>query len=81
MSAAAAIFLVAIGAILRYAISDSIEGVDLETIGLILMIAGVAGLLIGIAMMLMSSNRERRSERVVEEPGRPAKREEIRERH
>lgn len=79
MSAAAAIFLVAIGAILRYAISDSIEGVDLETIGLILMIAGIAGFLIGVAMMLM--NRERRSERVVEEPGQPAKREEIRERY
>jgi len=45
------IFLIALGAILRYAVTDSVSGVDLTTIGLILMIAGVVGLLIGLFMM------------------------------
>ena len=38
------IFLIAVGAILRYAVTDSISGVDLATIGLILMIVGIVGL-------------------------------------
>jgi beta-lactamase regulating signal transducer with metallopeptidase domain len=45
------IFLIALGAILRYAVTDSISGVDLTTIGLILMIAGAVGLVIGLFMM------------------------------
>jgi Domain of unknown function (DUF6458) len=45
------IFLIALGAILRYAVTDTISGVDLTTIGLILMIAGVVGLLIGLYLM------------------------------
>ena len=78
MSIAAAILLIAIGAILRYAVSDSIDGINLETIGLILMIAGAAGLLLELLREAMSRNR--RTERVVERPGEPAEREEIRER-
>ena len=77
MSIAAAIFLMAIGAILRYAVSDSIEGIDLETIGLILIIAGAAGLLLEF---LRQSMDRRKTERVVERPGEPVEREEIRER-
>jgi len=57
MSIAAAIFLVVVGAILKFAVSDSIDGVDLETIGLILMIAGVVGLLLGL--FLYSQDRRR----------------------
>ena len=51
MTIGSSIFLIAVGAILRYAVTDSISGVDLTTIGLILMIAGVVGLLIGLFMM------------------------------
>lgn len=46
MTIGAAIFLIALGAILRFAVSDSIEGIDLQTIGLILMIAGVLGVIL-----------------------------------
>jgi Domain of unknown function (DUF6458) len=52
------IFLIALGAILRYAVTDSISGVDLTTIGLILMIAGAAGLVIGLFMMT-TADRDR----------------------
>lgn len=51
MTIGSSIFLIAVGAILRYAVTDSVSGVDLTTIGLILMIAGLVGLLIGLFMM------------------------------
>jgi uncharacterized protein DUF6458 len=45
------IFLIAVGAILRYAVSASVSGVSITTVGLILMIVGVAGLLLSILYM------------------------------
>ncbi len=39
------VFLIAVGAILTFAVEVSIEGVDLGTVGVILMIAGAIGLL------------------------------------
>jgi hypothetical protein len=59
MTIGAAIFIVALGAIFRYAISDSIEGIDLQTIGLILMIAGVAGIILEFIRQGMWRNRRR----------------------
>ena len=50
MSIGASLFMIAVGAILRYAVSDSIEGVDLAVIGLILMIVGIVGLLLSLFM-------------------------------
>ena len=79
MSVAGTIILIAVGAILRYAVSDSINGVDLQTIGLILMIAGAAGFV--LTLMLEFGGRSRRTERVVEREGRPVEREDIRERY
>jgi Domain of unknown function (DUF6458) len=57
MTVGGSIFLIAVGAILRYAITDSISGIDLQVIGLILMIAGVVGLLIGLFMYANASRR------------------------
>jgi hypothetical protein len=57
MTVGASIFLIAVGAILRYAVTDSLSGVDLATIGLILMIAGIVGLLIGL-FLLTTSRRD-----------------------
>lgn len=48
MGIGTSIFLIAIGAILRFAVSDAISGVDLAVVGLILMIAGVIGLLVSL---------------------------------
>ncbi len=47
-----AIFLAAIGAILRYAVADTVDFVDMPTIGLILMIAGIVGLVAAVALEL-----------------------------
>ncbi len=51
------IFLVAVGAILRYAVTASVSGLSLTTVGLILMIAGVAGVL--LSLLYMSTARRR----------------------
>ena len=50
MTIGASIFLAAIGAILRYAVEDRIAGIDLATVGLILIIAGVVGLVAGLTL-------------------------------
>ena len=44
MALGTSLFLIAVGAILRYAVSDSLPGVDLPVIGLILMIVGVVAI-------------------------------------
>jgi hypothetical protein len=61
MGIGTSLLLIAVGAILRYAVTDSISGVDLTTVGLILMIVGIVGLLISLFLMLAP----RRSETVV----------------
>jgi hypothetical protein len=62
------IFLIAIGAILRYAVTATTSGISLPTVGLILMIVGIAGLVLSIFYMLAWSPRRGRvmRERVVE---------------
>lgn len=67
MTFAGSIFLIAVGAILRYATHFHIKGVDLRTIGLILMIAGVIGLLVAIWQWAVWSRRSRRGEVLVDE--------------
>jgi beta-lactamase regulating signal transducer with metallopeptidase domain len=51
------IFLIAVGAILRYAVTATVSGIDLKTVGLILMIVGVAGLLLSVLYMLTAGRR------------------------
>jgi len=58
MTIGASIFLIAVGAILRYAVDVTVSGIEIQTIGLILMIAGVVGLLIGL-FLLASAGRRR----------------------
>jgi hypothetical protein len=53
------IFLIAVGAILRYAITENVEGVDLDVVGLILMIVGVVGLVLSFLWMTMWADRRR----------------------
>ena len=50
MSIGASIFLFAVGAILRYAVTANVSGVDIPTVGTILMVAGIIGLLAGLAL-------------------------------
>ena len=65
MALGTSLFLIAVGAILRYAVADSVEAIDIPTIGLILMIVGVIGLLISLFTMTLWDRDRRRG--VVEE--------------
>lgn len=57
MTYGAAIVIGAIGAILRYAVADSVEGVDLRMVGLILMVAAAVGIVIGLIQTLSHRRR------------------------
>ena len=59
MTIATAIFLIAVGAILRYAINVNSDVIDIETVGLILMIAGGAGLALSLLYELVRSGGPR----------------------
>jgi hypothetical protein len=56
------LFLIALGAILRYAVADLWAEVDLPMIGLILMVVGVIGLVVSLIQMAVYSSRRRRVE-------------------
>src|SRR3954463_4101169 len=57
MTFAAAIFLIAAGAILRYAVTAHSSVVNLDTLGLILMIVGFAGLILAFVQELIWTDR------------------------
>jgi Domain of unknown function (DUF6458) len=57
MPTGTSIFLIAVGAILRYAVTATVSGISLHTVGLILMIVGVVGLIISLIYMLAWSPR------------------------
>jgi hypothetical protein len=57
MTIGASIFLIAVGAILKYAVDVTVSGVEIQTIGLILMIAGVVGLIIGLFLLTTADRR------------------------
>ena len=48
MGIGTSIFLIAVGAILAFAVEVEVSGVDLATVGVILMIAGAFGLLLSV---------------------------------
>jgi hypothetical protein len=48
MTIGTSIFLIALGAILKYAVTATVAGISIQTAGLILMIAGAIGLVIGL---------------------------------
>ena len=69
MTIGSSLFLIASGAILRYAITkDKWESINLDTVGLILMIVGVVGLILGLFLYL---SRGRRREVLVDDPAAP----------
>jgi hypothetical protein len=55
MTIGASLFLIAAGAILNFAVTATVAGVDLQTVGVILMIVGAAGMVLGIIQMNMAN--------------------------
>ena len=61
------IFLIALGAVLKFAVTATVAGIDIQTAGLILIIVGAIGLIISLFLMVSASDRRRRGDAVVEE--------------
>ena len=66
MSAGVSVFLILAGAILRFAVTWSPANINLQMIGVILMIGGAAGLIASVVLMSMR-NRSKRSAEVFEQ--------------
>ena len=65
MSIGTSIFLIAVGAILKFAVHTSVSGLSLQTVGVILMVAGVVGLV--LSLFWLTTWRDRRREVVVDD--------------
>jgi Flp pilus assembly protein protease CpaA len=66
MSLGASLFLIAVGAILNFAVTAEVAGIELQTVGVILMVIGGLGLVLTLGFFFLSSRSERPSG-----PGRP----------
>lgn len=65
MGIGVAVFLIAVGAILTFALETEVSGVDLDTVGIILMIVGVIGL--AATLLVFGPRRRVVSEQVVDD--------------
>ena len=79
MGIGTSIFLIALGAILRYAVTAEVSGIEIATVGTILLVVGVIGLLISLLYMTVWADRTRPADRTAAAP--PADREVVRERY
>jgi hypothetical protein len=61
MGIGTSIVLIAAGAILRYAVNVTVEDIELQTVGLILMIVGIIGLVISLAIIFLGNGDKPRS--------------------
>jgi hypothetical protein len=57
MTVGTSMFLIAAGAILRYAVTSRVAGIDLRTAGTILLLVGIGGLV--ISLFVVASGRSR----------------------
>jgi len=59
MGIGTSIFLIALGAILRYAVTAEVSGIEIATVGTILLVVGVIGLLISLLYATIWADRRR----------------------
>ena len=68
MGIGTSIFLIAVGAILYFAVNASVSGLEISTVGLILMIVGVIGLLISLFYTTLATRRRAPAEYPADRP-------------
>ena len=66
MGIGTSIFLIALGAILKFAVTTSVSGIELATVGVILMIVGAIGLLFSLLIVARADRGAVVHDRVVE---------------
>ena len=59
MGIGVSIFLIAVGAILTFAVETTVSGIDINVVGIILMIVGGVGLL--LSLFMLNNTRTRRT--------------------
>jgi hypothetical protein len=57
MGIGTSIFLIALGAILKFAVTATVSGISLATVGIILMVVGILGLLISLVILMQADRR------------------------
>lgn len=80
MGIGTSIFLIALGAILRFAVTATVSGISISTVGTILLVVGIIGLLISLLYTTIWADR-RRADYVDRGAAGPADREVVRERY
>jgi uncharacterized membrane protein YidH (DUF202 family) len=74
MGIGTSLFLIAAGAILRFAVTVSSTHFNVQTVGLILMIVGIVGLAISLLWITVWSDRRQRGPDVAERDAPPTQR-------
>jgi hypothetical protein len=59
MTIGTSILLIAVGAILKYAVTAHVSGINLQTVGVILMLVGILGLIISLLYTFVWSDKAR----------------------
>jgi hypothetical protein len=59
MQIGTSLLLIAVGAILRWAVTADVKGFDIQTAGVVLLVVGVVGLVISLFWMTFLSDRRR----------------------
>jgi len=80
MGIGTSIFLIALGAILRFAVTATVSGINIATVGTILLVVGVVGLIISLLYMTLWTDRSRPVDRTTT-AAPPSDREVVRERY
>lgn len=58
MTLGASLFLIALGAILKYAVTAHVSFINLQTTGMILMVVGVLGLILSVFFWASARSRD-----------------------
>jgi hypothetical protein len=72
MGISVSILLIAVGAILTWAVTAEAEGIDINTVGVILLIVGILGLVLSMVFWSSWGGFQRRTTYVEGGPARPA---------
>ena len=71
MTIGTSIVLIALGAVLRYAVTADVSGIDIQTVGTILLLVGILGLILSLIYTFAWSPAARRRREVEYYDDRP----------
>jgi hypothetical protein len=60
MTIGTSLLMIAVGAILKYAVTAHVSGIDIQTVGVILMLIGILGLILSLLYTFVWSDAARR---------------------